>query len=126
MKKIILLLFSLGLIVIGGPIIGSATTQNTTDGNDLAQQWDRFNLLIPREAVYVKTAHQYGTQQAHGDYLYRQPAYRADGSHYEVVFQAPRALKPNHYLKLDAKGRFVNSWTVVSKSELPVKLQSSL
>ncbi|ASN62028.1 YxeA family protein [Latilactobacillus curvatus] len=58
--------------------------------------------------------------------FYRQPAYRADGSHYEVVFQAPRALKPNHYLKLDAKGRFVNSWTVVSKSELPVKLQSSL
>ncbi|BCX29627.1 MULTISPECIES: hypothetical protein [Latilactobacillus] len=63
MKKIILLLFSLGLIVIGGPIIGSATTQNMTDGNDLAQQWDRFNLLIPREAVYVKTAHQYGTQR---------------------------------------------------------------
>lgn len=126
MKKIILFLFLLGLIIIGGPIIGSATTENALDGNDLAQQWDRFNLLVPKEAVYVKTATQYGTQQAHGDYLYRQPAYRADGTHYEVVFQAPRALKPNYYLKIDAKGRFIDSWAVIPKSELPIKLQSTL
>ncbi|WP_208422802.1 hypothetical protein [Latilactobacillus fragifolii] len=57
MKKIILFLFLLGLIIIGGPIIGSATTENALDGNDLAQQWDRFIdswAAIPKSELPIK------------------------------------------------------------------------
>lgn len=124
MKKILLSLITLSLLLIGTPIIGSALTRSAYPNSDLAQQWDRFNLLIPKEAVYVKTANRYGTIQEHGDYVYRQAAYRADGTHYQIAFQAPKQLKENYYLKLDAKGRFINTWEAVSDKDLPIKLQA--
>lgn len=125
MKKGLLLIILVGAALVSLPIIGSNTTKNRA-GDDLAQQWDRFNLLIPKEAVYVKTADQYGQRQAHGDYLYTQTAYRADGSHYQIIFQAPQQLKANHYLKIDAKGRFVSAWQAIPQTELPTKVQAIL
>lgn len=123
MKKALLLVVTIILFIGGLPVIGSALTPSNTDG-DLAQQWDRFNLLIPKEPIYLKTADRYGQIQSHGDYLYTQQAYRANGTHYQITFQAPQKLRANHYLKLEAKGRFVSSWSAVNHADLPDKIKS--
>lgn len=124
MKKLLISISTLILLLISVPIIGSAVTRSDNPDSDLAQQWDRFNLLIPKEAIYVKTANRYGTIREHGDYVYRQEAYRADGTHYPIVFQAPKQLKENYYLKLEAKGRFIKTWEAVPNKDLPIKLQT--
>lgn len=123
MKKAILLVATFILFIGGLPVVGSALTPSTSNGG-LAQQWDRFNLLIPKEAVYLKTADRYGQIQSHGDYLYTQEAYRANGTHYQITFQAPQKLKTNHYLKLEAKGRFISGWAAVNQADSPHKVNS--
>ncbi|MGX7025651.1 YxeA family protein [Vagococcus hydrophili] len=128
MKKFIFGLVLVGGIVVGGPILGSKLTEGqvSTQNNDLGQVFDRFNVTIKKEPSYVVTNSKYGTKQEPGGYLYTQKAINESGKSYDLTFYAPGELRENAILKLDTKGRFVETWEEVKKEDVPKNVVDKL
>lgn len=128
MKKVILGFAIVGVLVIGTPIIGSMVTkgQKQTDNNDLPQQFDRLNILIKKEPSYVVTNSKEAVKQEPGGYMYHQSAISESGEKYDLSYYAGDKLKENAILKLDTKGRFVETWEEVQKDEVPTNVLEKL
>lgn len=127
MRKTIKIAFT---ILISGVLLISLASfllpkQQQTKNDDLSQQLDRFNPFVSKEPVYVVTNSQYGTKQSPGGYIYTQEAYQEDGDHYEVSFYTGSELREGAYLKLDAKGVYINDWEEVSQKDLPEKVKEA-
>ncbi len=128
MKKFLLGMVIIGIIVVGTPIAGSISTQGQkqTMGNDLPQLFDRFNILIKREPSYVVTDSKQAAKQEPGGYIYHQSVISQSGKEYDLSYYAGGLLKEHAILKLDTKGRFVETWEEVKKDEVPENVLEKL
>ncbi len=128
MKKFLAGIIVLGLIGVGTPIIGSMVIKDSkqTSENDLAQVFDRFNILIKEEPSYVVTDSSKAEKQSPGGYIYHQEVISQSGKKYELSYYAGHELKEGAILKLKTKGRYVETWTEVEKEEVPEKILTEL
>lgn len=128
MKKFLFGIVFTSILVVGIPIAGSTLTTNQKEDptNDLPQLFDRFNLLIKKEPSYVVTNSQEGTKQEPGGYQYYQSAVTESGKKVELTYYAAHELKENAILKLDTKGRYVNTWQEVTKDDVPQHILEQL
>lgn len=128
MKKFILGMMTLGLLAVGTPIVGSMVIKDSkqTSDNDLAQVFDRFNLLIKEEPSYVVTDGSKAVKQEPGGYMYHQEVISESGKVYDISYYAGHELKEGAILKLDTKGRYVETWEEVSKEDVPQKILDKL
>ncbi|MBO0419406.1 YxeA family protein [Vagococcus fluvialis] len=128
MKKFILGMITLGLLAVGTPIVGSMVIKDSkqTSDNDLAQVFDRFNILIKEEPSYVVTDSSKAVKQNPGGYMYHQEVISESGKAYDISYYAGHELKEGAILKLDTKGRYVETWEEVSKENVPQKVLDKL
>lgn len=128
MKKGIIVIAMLGLLGVVTPIVGSMMIKNDkqTGSNDLGQLFDRFNVLIKEEPSYVIIDNSKAEKQSPGGYMYYQEVISQSGKKYDLSYYAPRELKEGAILKLDGKGRFVETWTEIAKEEVPEPILSEL
>lgn len=128
MKKFIISVVLLGAVIVGTPIVGSMITQGQkqTQNNDLPQLFDRFNVLIKKEPVYVVTDSKQSVKQEQGGYIYHQSVVSESGKTYDLSYYAGSLLKESAILKLDAKGRHVETWEEVQKDEVPKEVLNKL
>ena len=124
MKKFIVSLVLLGLLVVGTPIVGSKLIKDgkQTSNNDLAQLFDRFNVLIKEEPSYVVIDNTKAEKQSPGGYMYYQEVISESGKKYDLSYYAERELKDRAILKLKTKGRYVETWEEATKEEIPEKV----
>lgn len=128
MKKFILGILTLGIVLVGTPIVGSMMIKDgkQTSDNDLAQLFDRFNILIEKEPTYLVTDSSKGEKQEPGGYIYYQKVVAESGKEYYLSYYAGHELKEGAILKLDTKGRYVETWEEVTKEEVPQKVLENL
>lgn len=128
MKKIVLGIVIVGLLGVGTPIVGSMLTKNDkqTSNNDLAQVFDRFNILIKEEPSYVVTDSSKAEKQEPGGYMYYQEVVSKSGKKYDLSYYAGHELKEGAILKLEAKGRYVKTWEEVADKEVPESVLAQL
>lgn len=128
MKKFIIGVIIVGTIIVGGPILGSKLTEGqvSSQNNDLGQIFDRFNVMIKKEPSYVVTNSKYGTKQEPGGYLYSQKAVSESGKSHDLTYYTPGELRENAILKLDTKGRFIETWEEVQQEEIPKEILNKL
>lgn len=128
MKKLLVSIILLGGLIVGTPIVGSMVIKNQkqTSDNDLAQLFDRFNILIKEEPVYVMTNSKYSEKQEPGGYIYYQKAVSQSGKSYDISYYAGGLLKESAILKLDAKGRYIEAWEEVQKEDVPENVLKEL
>ncbi|MEG0255263.1 YxeA family protein [Vagococcus sp.] len=128
MKKFIISVVLLGAVIVGTPIVGSMITQGQkqTQNNDLPQLFDRFNVLIKKEPVYVVTDSKQSVKQDQGGYIYHQSVVSESGKTYDLSYYAGSLLKESAILKLDVKGRHVETWEEVQKDEVPKEVLNKL
>lgn len=100
--------------------------QKQTQNNDLPQLFDRFNVLIKKEPVYVVTDSKQSVKQEQGGYIYHQSVVSESGKTYDLSYYAGSLLKESAILKLDAKGRHVETWEEVQKDEVPKEVLNKL
>lgn len=118
---IVMAVLAVGIFVVGGVLAPEKQTSN----NDLAQQLDRFNPFVSEESVYLETNKQ-GEKQDQGGVIYYQDVYKEDGSSYKLSFFAGNELREGTFLKLAAKGKYVESWEEVTQDSLPPKVSEKL
>ncbi|MDX8367217.1 YxeA family protein [Cytobacillus sp. IB215665] len=83
---------------------------------------DRVNPLIPADEIYVQINKQ-GTPRSPGGYDYTLNGLTKDGEEKEITFFASGKLRPNAFLKIYAKGSYVETWEEVHPDKLPVKVE---
>ncbi|WP_314065018.1 YxeA family protein [uncultured Vagococcus sp.] len=108
----------LTLTVITG-LFGAFTLATQQETGPFYGLMDRYNILIDWQPLYVKTNNQ-GTIETTG-YRYTQVAYTTDGDSQDVSYDTSEKLQHHHYLKLTAKGRYVQHYEEINKSEVPKK-----
>ncbi|MEC3839436.1 hypothetical protein D2M30_4143 [Bacillus amyloliquefaciens] len=86
---------------------------------------DRFNPLIHQQDVYVQIDRD-GKHLSPGGTEYTLDGYNASGKKEEVTFFAGKELRKNAYLKVKAKGKYVETWEEVSFEDMPDSVQSKL
>ena len=85
---------------------------------------DHINPFIPKEQVYVQINK---APVSNGPrYEYTLTGYNKDGEEREVTFSSGKVLKEQAYLKITAKGSFVEEWEEVQGIELPEKVKHRL
>lgn len=110
----------LTLTVITG-LFGAFTIATQRETGDLYEIIDRYNIFVDWQPLYVKTQQSQGEPTDSGGYQYTQVAYTADGALQDVRYYTSEKLANNHYLKLTAKGRYVESYEEIKKSSLPTQ-----
>ncbi|ATH93746.1 hypothetical protein ACH95_11155 [Bacillus glycinifermentans] len=86
---------------------------------------DRFNPLVPKENVYVQINKE-GKHLSPGGYEYTLEGYNAAGKEKEVTFLASGSLRKNAYLKVYAKGKYVETWEEVQPGDMPNAVRDKL
>ncbi|MCZ4247422.1 YxeA family protein [Bacillus amyloliquefaciens] len=86
---------------------------------------DRFNPLIHQQDVYVQIDRD-GKHLSPGGTEYTLDGYNASGKKEEVTFFAGKDLRKNAYLKVKAKGKYVETWEEVRFEDMPDSVQSKL
>ncbi|MES5396333.1 YxeA family protein [Bacillus amyloliquefaciens] len=86
---------------------------------------DRFNPLIHQQDVYVQIDRD-GKHLSPGGTEYTLDGYNASGKKEEVTFFAGKELRKNAYLKVKAKGKYVETWEEVRFEDMPDSVQSKL
>ena len=89
------------------------------------EERDLLNPLVPREEIYVQI-NKPGTPRGAGGYDYTLPGYTAEGEQREVTFYAGKKLREQAYLKVTAKGAYVETWAEVQFEQLPEKAKRQL
>jgi uncharacterized protein (TIGR01655 family) len=65
-------------------------------------------------------------KQNPGGYMYHQEVISESGKAYDISYYAGHELKEGAILKLDTKGRYVETWEEVSKENVPQKVLDKL
>ncbi|AQP96385.1 YxeA family protein [Bacillus velezensis] len=86
---------------------------------------DRFNPFIHQQDVYVQIDRD-GKHLGPGGTEYTLDGYNASGKKEEVTFFAGKDLRKNAYLKVKAKGKYVETWEEVRFEDMPGSVQSKL
>ncbi|MCR6595464.1 YxeA family protein [Bacillus halotolerans] len=86
---------------------------------------DRFNPFIHQQDVYVQIDRD-GKHLSPGGTEYTLDGYHASGKKEEVTFFAGKDLRKNAYLKVKAKGKYVETWEEVRFEDMPHSVQSKL
>ncbi|WP_339179011.1 YxeA family protein [Bacillus sp. FSL R5-0560] len=86
---------------------------------------DRFNPFIHQQNVYVQIDRD-GRHLSPGGTEYTLDGYNASGKKEEVTFFAGKDLRKNAYLKVKAKGKYVETWEEVRFEDTPHSVQSAL
>nr|WGE00317.1 YxeA family protein [Bacillus velezensis] len=86
---------------------------------------DRFNPFIHQQDVYVQIDRD-GKHLSPGGTEYTLDGYNASGKKEEVTFFAGKDLRKNAYLKVKAKGKYVETWEEVRFEDMPGSVQSKL
>ncbi|MEI2635072.1 MULTISPECIES: YxeA family protein [Bacillus] len=86
---------------------------------------DRFNPFIHQQDVYVQIDRD-GKHLSPGGTEYTLDGYNASGKKEEVTFFAGKELRKNAYLKVKAKGKYVETWEEVRFEDMPDSVQSKL
>ncbi|WP_438420950.1 YxeA family protein [Bacillus siamensis] len=84
---------------------------------------DRFNPFIHQQDVYVQIDRD-GKHLSPGGTEYTLDGYNASGKKEEVTFFAGKDLRKNAYLKVKAKGKYVETWEEVRFKDMPDSVQS--
>lgn len=79
---------------------------------------DRFNPFIHQQDVYVQIDRD-GKHLSPGGTEYTLDGYNASGKKEEVTFFAGKDLRKNAYLKVKAKGKYVETWEEVRFEDMP-------
>ncbi|MCY8499953.1 YxeA family protein [Bacillus inaquosorum] len=86
---------------------------------------DRFNPFIHQQDVYVQIDRD-GRHLSPGGTEYTLDGYNAFGKKEEVTFFAGKDLRKDAYLKVKAKGKYVETWEEVRFEDMPDSVQSAL
>ncbi|MCY8222556.1 YxeA family protein [Bacillus haynesii] len=86
---------------------------------------DRFNPLVKKESVYVQI-NKDGKHLSPGRYEYTLEGYNDTGKEKEITFSASGSLRKNAYLKVDAKGKYVETWEEVQPGDMPSAVRTKL
>ncbi len=86
---------------------------------------DRFNPLVPSEEIFVQID-QDGTPRDPGGYDYTLNGFNEEGEKREVTFYAGKKLQPQAFLKVYAKGSYVEKWEEVELEDLPEEVRNEL
>lgn len=86
---------------------------------------DRVNPLISRQDMYVQINRD-GQHLSPGGTEYTLDGYNKSGEKSEVTFYAGKDLRKNAYVKVSAKGKYVETWEEVKYKNLPKTVQSKL
>ncbi|WP_375004738.1 YxeA family protein [Bacillus velezensis] len=86
---------------------------------------DRFNPFIHQQDVYVQIDRD-GKHLSPGGTEYTLDGYNASGKKEEVTFFAGKDLRKNAYLKVKAKGKYVETWEEVKFEDMPDSVQPIL
>ncbi|MEH7818818.1 YxeA family protein [Bacillus velezensis] len=86
---------------------------------------DRFNPFIHQQDVYVQIDRD-GKHLSPGGTEYTLDGYNASGKKEKVTFFAGKDLRKNAYLKVKAKGKYVETWEEVRFEDMPGSVQSKL
>ncbi|MEI4790638.1 YxeA family protein [Bacillus sp. FJAT-53060] len=83
---------------------------------------DRINPLVPKKVVFVQI-NESGAPRSPAGYDYTLTGFTEDGEETVVTFYAGRELKKNAYLKVYAKGSYIETWEEVQPEALPEKVK---
>lgn len=83
---------------------------------------DRINPLVKEKAVFVQI-NKSGAPISPGGYDYTLTGYTEDGEETVVTFYASGELRKNAYLKVYAKGSYIETWEEVQPEALPEKVK---
>ncbi|WP_367387509.1 YxeA family protein [Bacillus vallismortis] len=86
---------------------------------------DRINPLVPRQDMYVQMNRD-GQHLKPGGTKYTLDGCNKSGGKSEITFLASGDLRKNAYLKVNTKGKYVETWEEVQYKDLPKKVQSQL
>lgn len=86
---------------------------------------DRLNPFVPEEEVYVQI-NEKGVPRSPGGYDYTLQGYTKKGEKKEVTFYAGKQLKADAFLKLSAKGTYVETWQEVYADQMPEEVKERL
>lgn len=78
---------------------------------------DRFNPLVTKEYVYVQVNKP--SEPEDHRFKYNLSGYNAEGKKKDVTFTSSVDLKQGVYLKVLAKGAYVQEWEQVKQEDLP-------
>lgn len=115
----------IGFLAVMGIITFGATVLTKNSSGELAGIIDRFNPIVPKGEVFVKTTKPESVN-GYGTAAYKQIAADADGHTRTVEFNGMSELKVDHYLKLTNKGAYVENYEEVAKDEVPPKALSKI
>lgn len=85
---------------------------------------DRFNPLVKKESVYVQI-NKDGKHLSPGRYEYTLEGYNDTGKEKEITFSASDSLRRNAYLKVHAKGKYVETWKKYSPAACRVPFRKN-
>lgn len=113
MQTLIKLFVYLSVLVIAGYIMLLVLSKIDTSGIT-----DKYNPLVEEKQSYVKTSKAVSKQDA---YIrnYSSNGYDMNGNKSRINYTATYDLKLNRYLKINHKGRHVESFEEVDKKEIP-------
>ncbi|MBD2846735.1 YxeA family protein [Paenibacillus sp. IB182496] len=86
---------------------------------------DRINPLVQVQEIYAMVD-QLGMEADGGGYLYRLNGYTPSGDKATVVLEVQGQLDRRALVRMEAKGAYVASWTVVDVEELPASARTRL
>ncbi|AUI72005.1 YxeA family protein [Companilactobacillus alimentarius] len=119
-------LFLLAIFILGVGYLG-ACAYNKDNTSESAQALNKYNILVKREARYVKIDNSNAKDKdGYGNYTYDLKGYDKDGHSHPTSFMGMGKLKQDHYLKLDTKGTYVYSYKEVFKKDIPSDVYTKL
>ena len=80
---------------------------------------------MKKESVYVQI-NKDGKHLSPGRYEYTLEGYNDTGKEKEITFSASDSLRRNAYLKVNAKGKYVETWEEVQPGGMPSAVQKKL
>ncbi|GAA0445950.1 MAG: YxeA family protein [Bacillota bacterium] len=114
MKKLFFIIIFISTIIVTGLAIMLLFSNEITD---------RFNPLVPKEEIYVQV-NKDGHAKSPGGYDYTLIGYNAKGKQKQVTFYASGELQKDAYLRVYAKGKYIETWEEVSHNDIPKKAKA--
>ncbi|MGM7683328.1 YxeA family protein [Cytobacillus sp. Hm23] len=85
---------------------------------------DQFNPFIREDPIFVQINEE-GTPRSPGGYDYTLTGFTKDGEEKEITFYASGKLRQRVFLKIYAKGSYVETWEEVQPDMLPEKVKEA-
>ncbi|MGY3766999.1 YxeA family protein [Vagococcus vulneris] len=120
MKRISVITIGVAACVIGWMIYAHNSS------SEAVQLVDRYNPLVSKEPIYVRTSDTYCVKDKGTSYYYTQEGVTKDGETVKVSFYTPQKLKEGTYLELDAKGKYIETYQEVAPSNLAEVIKNTI